>query len=203
MSQNDLRVRRTHKFLRQAFMDLLTEKGFETLTVQDIVDRAMVNRSTFYRHYQDKYHLVSRLVDEMLDELLRQVAPPPSTSELLALDKPPDAWVLLFKSVAMNQALYRLVFTQTGTEIGKKRFQSMIEELIRQRIQLLARDTAIRIPFEVIVGYCSAAVLGSLAWWLANGTPYTPEIMAAWVQQLLVLGPYYGLGIDLQGVVKD
>src|SRR6516162_8640216 len=53
--QTDLRIRRTHHFLQEAMIELITEKGFEAITVGDIAERAMINRATFYRHYQDKY----------------------------------------------------------------------------------------------------------------------------------------------------
>lgn len=49
----DLRIRRTRKLLMQALIKLTVEKGFAAITVQDIANRAMVNRATFYRHYLD------------------------------------------------------------------------------------------------------------------------------------------------------
>ena len=54
----DPRVKRTRQLLEQAFMDTLREKGFQTVTVQDITERAGVNRATFYAHFQDKYALL-------------------------------------------------------------------------------------------------------------------------------------------------
>ncbi len=54
----DPRVKRTRLLLEQAFMDVLKEKGFQTVTVQDITARAGVNRATFYAHFQDKYALL-------------------------------------------------------------------------------------------------------------------------------------------------
>ena len=60
----DLRVRRTRKLLQQAFLECTIEKGFAALTVRDITERAMVNRSTFYRHYLDKYDLLEQYINE-------------------------------------------------------------------------------------------------------------------------------------------
>jgi AcrR family transcriptional regulator len=56
----DLRVRRTRKLLKSALIELTIEKGFAAVTVQDIADRAMVNRATFYRHCLDKYDLLDQ-----------------------------------------------------------------------------------------------------------------------------------------------
>src|SRR5690348_12493547 len=61
-SSEDLRVRRTRMALQKAMIELTVEKGFAGLTVGDICERAMVNRATFYRHYQDKYDLLERFM---------------------------------------------------------------------------------------------------------------------------------------------
>ena len=58
----DPRVKRTRLLLEQAFMDVLREKGFQTITVQDITERAGVNRATFYAHFDDKYALLDHTI---------------------------------------------------------------------------------------------------------------------------------------------
>ena len=72
MNQADPRVRRTRKLLQQALTDLLAEKSFHSINVQDVVDRATVNRATFYAHFPDKYALLDYVVGEWFrDELTR------------------------------------------------------------------------------------------------------------------------------------
>src|SRR5690348_1078975 len=68
--QTDLRIRRTHKLLQEAMIALIAERGFDAITVGDIADRAMVNRATFYRHYEDKYDLVAKIFEETANELI-------------------------------------------------------------------------------------------------------------------------------------
>jgi AcrR family transcriptional regulator len=58
----DPRVKRTRQLLEHAFMDVLKEKGFQTITVQDITERAGVNRATFYAHFPDKYALLDHSI---------------------------------------------------------------------------------------------------------------------------------------------
>jgi len=60
--KEDPRVKRTRSLLEQAFMDVLKEKGFQTITVQDITQRAGVNRATFYSHFDDKYDLLDHSI---------------------------------------------------------------------------------------------------------------------------------------------
>jgi AcrR family transcriptional regulator len=66
----DPRIKRTRQLLKQAFMELLSEKGFQALTIQDITDRATVNRVTFYAHFEDKYALLEYAMREMFTEHL-------------------------------------------------------------------------------------------------------------------------------------
>jgi AcrR family transcriptional regulator len=58
----DPRVKRTRNLILQAFSDLLAEKEFESISVQDVTDKAEINRATFYAHFQDKYALLDRSI---------------------------------------------------------------------------------------------------------------------------------------------
>ena len=61
----DPRVKRTRSLILQAFSSLLAEKGFETISVQDVTDKAQINRATFYAHYPDKYALLDYSISHM------------------------------------------------------------------------------------------------------------------------------------------
>src|SRR5581483_672206 len=74
--QTDLRVRRTRANVRDALLDLIEEQGFDAVTVGNIAERAMVNRATFYRHYPDKYALVTGIFEEAVNQMLREVPLP-------------------------------------------------------------------------------------------------------------------------------
>ena len=74
-NQQDLRVRRTRHLLTEKFWELLTEKSFQSITVQDITERAMVNRATFYDHFVDKYALLQYSINEWFKETLHGQLP--------------------------------------------------------------------------------------------------------------------------------
>lgn len=63
----DLRVVKTKRNIKSAMVSLLNEKDFHDITVQDILDRALINRSTFYRYYDDKYDLAKQLCKSCLN----------------------------------------------------------------------------------------------------------------------------------------
>lgn len=67
--KEDLRIVRTRALLCKALMELLEEMPFEKITVQDICNKALVHRATFYNHFEDKEHLLEYMIDEIKEEL--------------------------------------------------------------------------------------------------------------------------------------
>lgn len=78
----DPRVQRTKEFLQQALFSLMTERDFDTITIQDIADRARVNRATFYDHFEDKFALLNHTIQEGLQKILDGTLPPTPTFSL-------------------------------------------------------------------------------------------------------------------------
>jgi AcrR family transcriptional regulator len=68
--KTDLRVVKTRKNIQDAFIRLLQQKSFERITIQNILDEALINRSTFYKHYQDKYELADTMIEELLNSFI-------------------------------------------------------------------------------------------------------------------------------------
>jgi AcrR family transcriptional regulator len=71
----DPRIKRTRLLLQQALIDLMAEKSFQSITVQDIAERATVNRVTFYAHFEDKYALLEYTIREMIKQQLHRQVP--------------------------------------------------------------------------------------------------------------------------------
>ena len=67
--KEDLRITKTRKILYQTLIDLMKEKSFEEIKVSDICNTALINRSTFYSHYSDKYELFSSYVNDLKNSL--------------------------------------------------------------------------------------------------------------------------------------
>ena len=180
--QGDLRVRRTHKLLWEALMALMAERAFEEITVKEICERAMVHRTTFYKHYEDKYALLEQGMRQMYDALVAEVQVPPSA---FSVDHPPPYFIRLFEHVAAHQQFYKLMLCGEG--IGG--FQKLIKEyLVEQgeaKVRELTRaDQHLAVPPALYVQYQAGAVLSTLAWWLEHDMPHSPGRMA---QYLLLL----------------
>src|SRR5664279_2433284 len=68
--KRDRRIERTRQLLSKALMDLIVERGYESITIQDITDRANVSRTTFYLHFKDKDELLFASMEKIYDGLV-------------------------------------------------------------------------------------------------------------------------------------
>lgn len=176
----DLRVRRTRKLLWEALMAELNERTFEDITVKDICERAMVHRTTFYKHYEDKYVLLEQGMRQMYDDLLAQEEHIPPGA--FSVDDPPPYFLRLFEHVAQHQQFYRLMLCGEGVS----RFQKMIKEYVVEVVStnmhtLPPANQHPDFPLIMRVQFIAGAVLSLLAWWLENDLPLSPYQMAQYL----------------------
>src|SRR6266851_4593579 len=179
LEQADLRVRRTHKLLWEALMAELSERAFEEITVTDICERAMVHRTTFYKHYADKYALLEQGMRQMYEALLAEGHMPP---DAFSMDDPPPYFIRLFEHVAHHQQFYKLMLCGEG--IG--RFQKLVKGYIAEVASAKVREWTpanqhLAVPPAMQVQFFAGAFLSLLAWWLENDMPISPQQMAQYL----------------------
>jgi AcrR family transcriptional regulator len=156
----DRRVRRTRMLLQDAFLALVLEKGYEKTTVQDILDRADVGRSTFYVHYRDKEALLVALFDGMRDQLEHQLAAIDATS-LVDVTLPA---ALLYEHAYRNQRVYRALCGRQGGALVQRYLRRLIGELLRKHLR--PNVSRADVPADVAAEFYTSAALGLLVWWI-------------------------------------
>jgi AcrR family transcriptional regulator len=171
----DLRVRRSQKFLREALIDLIEERGFDSLTVGEIAEHAMVSRATFYRLFQDKYDLVEQIYAEATKALFDAISEPTT-------EHPPKIWVRFFEHIAQYERLYRALLGRKGSPWFVLKMRASLVELVKQYeqvpfVQAVKRPAT---PFteEYSRDLIATLFVESITWWLERGRPYKPEEMA-------------------------
>ena len=189
MAQNkpqteDLRIRRTRKLLQQALIALTIEQGFAAVTVQNIAERAMVNRATFYRHYLDKYDLLDQYMNEVY-ALTASQEQLPTPNQNPASEPPPAGLVSLLERMQSDAAFYRVMLGKQGDAACMQRIQQYIEKRFRSLLPNTATQSqANSPPLDLCLSYVSHAGVGAIGWWLTQGQAYAPEQVAAWLNQL-------------------
>jgi AcrR family transcriptional regulator len=179
----DLRVRRTRKMLQQAFFECTSEKGFASLTVRDITERAMVNRSTFYRHYLDKYDLLEQYLNEMYASFEDQQG--------IAGPNPPEvssSLIDLLKHIQQFAGFYRVMLGMQGDPLFTQRFRHKIEEGFFSCFNQVFPEFICQPdapPLDLLLKVITSAGCGAIIWWLEQEQPSPPEQFATWLNQFI------------------
>lgn len=182
----DLRVRRTQKLLWEALMALLAEQELEAISVTNICDRAMVHRTTFYKHYEDKYDLLLKGMREIYDVLAAEADVPLEAFD--ATDAPP-VFVGFFEHVEKHQRFYRLMLCGDGVGKFQGLLRAYLVELCEARLRKSARDpSSTPIPIPLLAQFCAGTVISTTTWWLENAPPCPAQQMAYYVKKLLTSG---------------
>lgn len=170
----DKRIKRTRDRLGDAMIALLLEKPFDSITVQDVLDRAEVGRSTFYTHFKDKDDLLIGEVDEFFAGVSTQIAASGEPSERVLPARE------FFHHIGEAKALLT-AFAASGRihdiwELAQGHFARGIE----QRLEALPRAAGIA-PAEraARASALAGSFLALLHWWLDHGKAETPEEMDA------------------------
>ncbi|BAU65490.1 Biofilm operon icaADBC HTH-type negative transcriptional regulator IcaR [Stanieria sp. NIES-3757] len=195
--KEDRRIQRTRQLLSTALLKLIEERGYDSLTVNDITEQANVGRATFYLHYQDKEQLLVESLEEMFSQLEDLIAP---LSETLGEEHYSTATRLLFQHFGDHHRLYRVLLTEKGAAMVFPRLLEIVSEIAEQIAGQDVISKSVEQPQTLIstnlVGhYVAGAFLGSVVWWLNNNKPYSAEQMAAVYVHLMDPGVTKVLGI--------
>ncbi|MBB4765292.1 TetR/AcrR family transcriptional regulator [Amorphoplanes digitatis] len=177
----DRRVRRTRRMLQEALVALIEERGYERLTVQDVLDRADIGRSTFYTHFRDKDALFMTWFDGLREDLRSEFDAMTDSRQPTAASRPLG---VIFDHAYRNQRVYRAVCGRQGGNAFTHLMQRLLFELLREHLCMAGT----RLPVEIAAEYYSGALLSTLLWWVRQDFPYQPEELAAMCQLLTAPG---------------
>ncbi|MBZ0291180.1 MAG: TetR/AcrR family transcriptional regulator [Anaerolineae bacterium] len=187
----DRRVKRTRQLLRDALMELILEKGYDAVTVQDVTDRANLGRATFYLHYRDKEDLLTTSLEEIYDDLVERMEPV-SWERLLSNQQSPSK--VAFEHAAENRDLYLVLLRGQGAGTLTLKIRQYLANTIQQQMQVLADDSTI--PLELLSNHIAGSLVAMLSWWLENDTPHSADYMAQIFSQLVMSGVMSTLPTD-------
>lgn len=168
--RTDRRTQRTQHQLGRALVELVEEKRFDEITVQEVIDRAEVGRSTFYTHFRDKEDLFQKDWEKFLDFLAQQI----KWDQAGRGSFMPVAF--LFSHLQDAQTFYRGLVRSRKTEAlmksGTEYLSQKIETSLTPRLGVHPA-----IPVPILSMYLASNLFALLKWWLDQGMPYSPAQM--------------------------
>jgi AcrR family transcriptional regulator len=185
---------KTLEAIRDALIQLMEEKGFEAITIKDITAKARINRSTFYAHYQDKYHCLSSHESEFMEGIM-DIARRHAAIRKTVGDSLPIA-IDIFQYFYRNRDFLKVLLSPKGDPVFQSRLkQAMWDQLYERTAASRTRPNRTPISPEHVASYISGAHLSVIQYWLNNGCRESPEDMAKVLSLLTAKGPLQAAGL--------
>jgi AcrR family transcriptional regulator len=189
----DRRVAKSRRALKEALTDLILEKGYESVTVQDVIDRADVGRSTFYAHFMDK--------DDLLMAILADLEMPAPDPDGWNPDVPAFGWTLeLFRHFGSGKRLFKAVASSQSGVLARREITQRLEVLARAELsRLQAARTLDAFKLETVVRFLVGTFIGFMDWWMREENAQLPAEQVDHAFRSLVLpGVANVLELDLE-----
>jgi AcrR family transcriptional regulator len=167
----DRRIRRTRDRLGDALMKLALEKPFDTITVQNVLDRAGVSRSTFYVHYNDKDDLFLSDLDEFFEGMATMLSRRADASDRVAPVRE------LFTHIANASRFHKAVVASGKIHEALELCQGHFARGIEQRLAELQRARGTSMEQHAVAQALAGALLSLLLWWIKAKMPTSPVYM--------------------------
>ncbi len=165
----DLRARQTYMLLTNALSELLREKSFSEISVTDICEKAMVHRTTFYKHFEDKEHLLRAIITDLQQEFLNHCK-----EELKGEYTHKEYYLYLFKKVLEYISENRILISKTLFD----KTNSYVEEVcctaiaaqLKEHFKMREKNHGVKfkIPHAILATYYTSASISLADWWLKN-----------------------------------
>jgi len=174
MNKCDMRVQRTYKLLSQALYELLDKKSFEDIKVVDICEKAKIHRTTFYKHFEDKYQLLSFFIENIIKELKGDL------SKIDNYGSPEEFYQLLCVHIIdflyENHKSFRMLIKNNRYNSFTQMFHNALCAYILQNLEILGKNGfEFIMPIRIIAEYRAGGLLAAALYLLNNDVNITRE----------------------------
>ncbi|MBD2868233.1 TetR/AcrR family transcriptional regulator [Paenibacillus arenilitoris] len=194
--KTDPRIIRTKQMLRNALIDLINEKGFEGTTIRDLMQKAGLNRGTFYLHYRDKYDLLEQSKEDMLGDILEIVKniDPIQIMKYAARNEPHPVFLKLFDFYTQHAEFFKVLLGPKGDPAYPVQLKRIMQKHLFDKLSLLQSEY-LPVPREFIIAYLASANLGVIQHWLESGMQLSPREMALLITRTASFGALQTFGL--------
>lgn len=172
-SKEDLRIVRTRKLLSNTLLDMMEETSIEKISVIDLCNRAMVNRATFYAHFEDKYHLLNFALEELKDELYDKFTKDSKFTTPSQTIKSSLIMAIDFFYDKHNHIANIIRNNRNGKVIGT--IQDSIAHSIKYQLSKYKDAYEVKIPLNVLANFLSGGMVNTMLWCIENPDKFTQE----------------------------
>lgn len=172
----DRRQKKTREAIFEAFTTLLSQKNYNQISVQEIIDAADIGRTTFYAHYETKEYLLRDLCEELFGHIIDTAMGLPHGHYHYACGSATDSVFLhLLRHLQENDLNILGLLSSQNNEIFLRYFKSNLKKLILSQYadKGLLRNAGL--PEDYLVNHISSSFVDTVDWWLSRKMRETPE----------------------------
>ncbi|WP_138751331.1 TetR/AcrR family transcriptional regulator [Paenibacillus sinopodophylli] len=172
--KTDRRIAKTRDTILQSFISLISEKNFEDITINEIADRANVNRGTVYFHYQDKYDLLNTCIELYLNKMISATTTTDANGETIDLIQ--SSFLPVIRYFEENHHFYVSMLSNKGIPAFRERMLELVTSHINVHINMEGNNK--EYSKELMTQFIGSAFVGVIEWWILNSMPQSPEEVA-------------------------
>lgn len=186
----DRRVQRTRQLLSQALIELILEKGYEAVRIQDIADRANLRAATLYLHYRNKEDLLLHTLETMFDNLVEKLQALPQDDTAETIHQEIKA---VFQHVQENKDLYRVIMGGQGSMVIRMRIRDYIAVQAAQRVRTRLEqnglpESILPLSVDFVSKYIAGSLLALITQWLEDDAGYSADYLGEISDRLVLRG---------------
>ena len=173
----DRRVHRTRRLLHKALMSCILEKRYESITVQEILDRADVGRSTFYMHFRDKDELLVSGFGE-LQRLLKSAQEASVALPGKSYERVIGFSLAMFEHASEYRRVNRALFGSNAEAIVRRQIHSVLAGLVGKQVEMeFRRQKRVNraVSPELLTHFLVSTHISVMSWWLTAKSPVPPK----------------------------
>jgi AcrR family transcriptional regulator len=175
--KTDRRIGRTRQLLQKALLDLIAERSYDAVTIQEIVDRANVARTTFYVHYKSKDDLLMDCHEAIVGQFQSGLLYPMSREALLSPEVPHGMAATYYHLEEVRGQIYPMFQGKDG-QIILRRIRDWSAEQIEANLREVFDEKDCKLSLELLATYLAGAQLNLMHWWLEKRQSQSPTDLA-------------------------
>lgn len=174
----DRRQRKTRDAIFSAFIDLLTEKDVNKITVSDVIERADIGRATFYSHFETKDFLIKDLCEELFCHIFDSMNEHKGHHHIFECDDHDTVFVHLLTHLQKNDNNILELLSGRNNELFLSYFKDNLLRLIESQDELYAYSTKSGLPHDYWTNHIASTFVETIRWWIKNGMSQNADEIA-------------------------
>ncbi len=195
--RDDRRIRRSRRALQEAFVALVLEQGYSSVTVEALTARADTSKATFYAHYHDMQDLLGAVVFDVVADLVSEAEAVVTTSWREPVARG-SAVVVLCRHVDAHRDLYRVALSGAGNDQGRRALTTALTSAAeRVYVRVVSdMDASPRREIALVARFWAGTCLTLIDYWLQADPDLPADEFALLIAPLLLGGALWALGLD-------